>query len=50
MSRFRVVLRSAWRIVGGLVLGLVCLGAGLGTWVYRQFESDLPANLSAVTD
>jgi len=50
MSRFRAVVRSAWRIVGGLVLGLVFLGAGLGTWVYREFESDLPANLSAVTD
>ena len=50
MSRFRAVLRSAWRIVGGLLLGLVCLGAGLGYWVYREFESDLPANLSAVTD
>jgi penicillin-binding protein 1A len=38
------------RIVSGLVLGTVVLAAGLGYWVYRQFESDLPANLSAVTD
>ncbi len=50
MSRPRMVLRSSLRIVGGLGLGLVCLAAGLGYWVYRQFESDLPANLSAVTD
>ena len=50
MSRPRAVLRSVLRIVGGLALGSLCLGAGLGYWVYRQFESDLPANLSAVTD
>jgi penicillin-binding protein 1A len=50
MSRFRAVLRSTLRIVGGLGLGLICLGVGLGYWLYRQFESDLPATLSAVTD
>jgi len=38
------------RIVVGLILGSVVFAAGLGYWVYRQFESDLPANLSAVTD
>jgi len=50
MSRPRSVLRSARRIVGGLAFGLAALSAGLGYWVYRQFASDLPANLSAVTD
>ena len=50
MSRPRSVLRSALRIVGGLAFGLAALSAGLGYWVYRQFESDLPANLSAITD
>ena len=50
MSRPRSVLRSALRIVGGLAFGLAALSAGLGYWVYRQFASDLPANLSAVTD
>ena len=50
MSRPRAILRSGLRIVGGLLLGSLCLGAGLGFWVYRQFASDLPANLSAVTD
>jgi penicillin-binding protein 1A len=50
MARSRSVLRSTLRIIGGLVLGSACLSAGLGYWVYRQFESDLPANLSAVTD
>ena len=50
MSRPRSVLRSALRIVGGLAFGLAALSAGLGYWVYRQFASDLPANLSAITD
>ena len=50
MSRPRSVLRSARRIVGGLAFGLAALSAGLGYWVYRQFASDLPANLSAITD
>ena len=50
MSRLRAVLRSSLRIVVALVLGSVVFAAGLGYWVYRQFESDLPANLSAVTD
>jgi penicillin-binding protein 1A len=50
MIRFRAVFKSSLRIIGGSILGLALLGLGLGTWVYRQFESDLPANLGVITD
>src|SRR5512133_3169577 len=50
MIRFRAVFKSSLRIIGGLLLGFVILGLGLGYWVYRQFESDLPANLDVITD
>lgn len=49
-SRIRAFLRSVFRVVLITTVGLVLLGVGLGGWVYYQFRSDLPANLSVVTD
>ncbi len=44
------LLRSVGRVCLGSALGAGLLAAGLANAAYRQFESDLPRNLSVVTD
>ncbi len=46
----RVVLRSVLRVAAWVLIAGLGLGVCLVTWTYRQFQSDLPANLSVVTD
>lgn len=43
-------LRSVLRIAVASTVGSLVLAVGLGVWMYRVFESDLPKNLSVVTD
>src|SRR4051794_35019156 len=50
MVTFRKVVRSGLRVVLLVGAGAVVLGIGLAVWGYRAFESDLPQNLSVVTD
>src|SRR5689334_11056242 len=50
MVSFRKVVRSGLRVVLLVGAGAVVLGLGLGIWGYRAFQSDLPQNLSVVTD
>jgi len=38
------------RLTLSIILGIAALGTGLLLWAYKEFESDLPTNLSAVTD
>ncbi len=48
--RIRRFLRSLLRVVAASTLGAALLGVGLGVWMYREFESDLPTSLSVLTD
>ncbi len=50
MVPFRRVLRSSLRIAAFASMGAVILAAGLGGWALRAFQSDLPENLSVITD
>jgi penicillin-binding protein 1A len=50
MSRLGALFRSLARILLLTTAGVVVLAAGLAFWGYYQFRSDLPKNLSAVTD
>lgn len=50
MKRLRAVFVSTFRIGAFTALGAALLAAGLAFWAYRVFESDLPRDLSAVTD
>lgn len=50
MPRPRAILRSVFRVLGWSTLGTTVLGCGMGYWAYRQYEFDLPQNLSVVTD
>src|SRR5688572_5485995 len=50
MVTFRKVLRRTLRVFLLVGAGMLVLGAGLGTWGYLAFKSDLPENLSVVTD
>jgi penicillin-binding protein 1A len=50
MVSFRKVLRSGLRVVLLAGAGAFVLGVGLGIWGYLAFQSDLPQNLSVVTD
>src|SRR3954469_11097385 len=50
MVSFRKVIRSGLRVVLLVGAGALVLGAGLGLWGYLAFQSDLPQNLSVVTD
>jgi penicillin-binding protein 1A len=49
-ARAKKFSRSLVRITLAAMLGSLLLGMGLGLWVYRQFASDLPSNLDAITD
>jgi penicillin-binding protein 1A len=46
----RQILRSTLRIALLSGAGVLALGLSLAIWGYRAFESDLPQNLSVVTD
>jgi penicillin-binding protein 1A len=50
MGRPRRIIRSFFRIALTAAAGSAVLMAGLGTWAYYQFRSDLPTNLSVLTD
>src|SRR3954468_19258093 len=50
MVTVRGVIKSILRVGLLLGLGLFLLGSSLAVWGYRAFESDLPQNLSVVTD
>ena len=50
MVTFRKVLRSGLRVLLLTGAGVTVLGIILGTWGYFAFKSDLPQNLSVVTD
>jgi penicillin-binding protein 1A len=50
MVTFRKALRVSLRISLLVGAGVFVLGLGLAIWGYRAFESDLPQNLSVVTD
>jgi penicillin-binding protein 1A len=50
MVSFRKVVRSGLRVVLLAGAGALVLGAGLAIWGYLAFQSDLPQNLSVVTD
>jgi penicillin-binding protein 1A len=50
MASLRTVLRSGFRVALLVGVGAVLLGGALAFWVVRKFESDLPQNLSVVTD
>jgi penicillin-binding protein 1A len=50
MVTFRKVLRRTLRVFLLVGAGMLVLGTGLGIWGYLAFKSDLPQNLSVVTD
>jgi penicillin-binding protein 1A len=50
MTSFRRILRSFARVAALTTLGIVALGCFFGYRAYREFESDLPPRLDAVTD
>src|SRR3954452_17594325 len=50
MVTVRGVIKSILRVGLLLGLGLFLLGSSLAVWGYRAFSSDLPQNLSVVTD
>src|SRR5438046_9892841 len=50
MVTCRQAFRSSLRILFFASLGALLLGIGLGIWGYAAFQSDLPRNLSVVTD
>src|SRR6266513_2392335 len=50
MVSFRKVFRSGLRVMLLTGAGALVLGIGLGIWGYLAFKSDLPQNLSVVTD
>src|SRR3954452_8222599 len=50
MSRARSILRSVLRVALATAAGGLVLMGALGTWAYYQFRSDLPTNLSVLTD
>jgi penicillin-binding protein 1A len=43
-------LGSVLRVVFFTGLGVAALGVGLAGWAFREFRSDLPANLNVITD
>lgn len=48
--QLRRVLRSGLRVAGLSAISVTVLGTALAIWGYRAFESDLPQNLSVITD